>query len=256
MYSDEILSRIVEKVLQKLNQRWKNALVVFTGASIGFKEVMPQLKMLLEDGWNFKVVLSNSAEYVLTPQLIKKLLGTETVHLERETKALAALYKDAGLILIPTLSLNTAVKIALGVADSLVTNLTAHALMEGIPVVAAKNACDLRNTTRLQIGMNRTPEAYLKKTDQYLSVLESYGIELVEAGVLYKEVAERFGRLSAVSNKEIRQEACHFNKNVLSRMDVIDAKNTGTVLFIPHSTIVTALAYDTAKELGVGIVRV
>lgn len=255
MYSDELLDRIVEEVLERLSQRMKNALIVFTGASIGFKEVMPQLLALMEDGWHFRVVLSNSAEYILTPQLVKKLLGIDNVYLERETKALAPLYKDVSLIIIPTLTFNSAVKIALGVADTLPTNLAAHGLMEGIPVVAVKNACDLRNGTRLKIGADKTPEAYLARMDQCLSSLESYGIELVEAEALYRRIEDRFGRFSAVSDKEKSKEVCRLNKKVLSRTDVIDAKNADAVLLIPANAIVTTLAADTAKELGVKIAR-
>lgn len=255
MFSDELLDGIVKRVLEKLDERMKSALVVFTGASIGFKEVIPQLRALSEDGWHLKVVLSNSAEYVLTPQLIKKMLGVEKVYPERETKALSPLYRDVGLIIFPTLSLNTAVKIALGVADSLPTNLAAHALMEGIPLVAVRNACDLKNYTRLQLGMNKTPKDYMSRMEQYLNTLEDYGIELTEAETLYEKVAGGYGRKSTASGRKKKKEVYHFNKKVLSRIDVIDAKNADATLFISRNTIVTNLAFDTAKELGVEIVR-
>ncbi|HWQ29927.1 MAG TPA: flavoprotein [Negativicutes bacterium] len=255
MYSDELLEQIVDIVLLKLEQRMKNALVIFTGASIGFKEAIPQLSALMEDGWHFNVVLSNSAEYVLTPQLVKKLLGIDNIYLERETKALAPLYKGASLVIIPTLTLNSAVKIACGIADTLPTNLIAHALMEGIPVIAARNACDLKNPVRLKLGAVKTPAAYQAKMDQHLASLTNYGIQLVAAEELYERVKEGFKKPSARFYKESCKEACHFNKKVLSRIDVINAKNEGKVLLITGGTVVTTLAADTAKELNVEITR-
>lgn len=255
MNVNEALNWIIEEVIRRLEARRKKALVIFTGAAIGFQEAVPQLKALLAEGWDFKILLSNSAEYVLTPQLVKEQLGVKEIYLEREVKGLKPLYQDIGQVIIPTLTLNTAVKIALGIADTLTTNVVAHVLMEGIPIIAAKDGCDLKNPTRLQLGMNKTPTPYLMRMEQYLSTLESYGIRLVEASHLYSNIKGGQIAISSVRQSQGEPKTYTLNKKVLSRADIVEAKNRGNVLHVPATTIITSLARDTAKEFGIRIVQ-
>lgn len=264
MNAEAAMNSIVEEVLRRLRSKMKKALVVFTGGAIGFPEALAQLKLLQENGWEFKVLLSNSAEYVLAPQLIKEKLELDKVYLEREVKGLQSFYRGINLMIIPTLTLNSAVKIALGVADTLTTNIVSHVIMEGIPILAAKDACDLHNPTRLRLGMDKTPQAYLDKMDGYLSTLEAYGINLVEAKDLFQAAEQQllciFSQQTHKGQPKPRQESQKqqpmvFRKKVLSRLDVIEAKRSGTSLHVPCTTIVTPLALDAAKEFGVTIIQ-
>lgn len=259
MNAEAVMNSIVEEVLRRLQARMKKALVVFTGGSIGFQDALLQLKRLQEEEWDFKVLLSNSAEYVLTPQVIKEKLSLDNVYLEREVKGLQSFYRGANLLMFPTLTLNTAVKLAVGIADTLATNIAGHMLMEGIPIIAAKDACDLHHPTRLKLGMDKTPKAYLDKMDQHLLVLESYGIQLVEAKDLYQAAQS-----TCIFSQEKKQgypepdqphQETTFPKKVLSRLDVIEAKRLGQILRLPETSIVTPLALEAAKEFGVTIIQ-
>ena len=91
MSADALIDSIVEEVLRRLERRVKKATVVFTGGAGGFPEALEQVKLLLENGWSLKIVLSRSAEYVLTPQHIRKKLGIEEIYLESENKVKAIL---------------------------------------------------------------------------------------------------------------------------------------------------------------------
>lgn len=247
MKPEEAFNWIVEEVLRRLEARKKRALVIFTGAAIGFNEVMPQIKKLIDMGWNFKFLLSNSAEYVLTPELIKGELGVKEVILEREVKNPRSLYQDVNYFIIPTLTVNTATKVSLNIADTLVTNLVAHGIMEGIPIIAVKDGCDLKNSTRKQMGMDKSPSAYLAKNQEHLATLEQYGIKLVNSTDL----------LSSIENNKYSSDSISmdFNKKVLSRSDVIEAGSSQGVMYVPSTTIITSLAYDTAKKNGVKIIK-
>lgn len=268
MSIEEVIERIVNEVMARLESKNKNALVVFTGGLIGLDKALPQLKQLLEDGWRMKFLLSRSAEYVITPSQIKEQLGVDEVLLERELQGLRTLTEGINKLIIPVLTLNSAVKIAQGIADSAVTNIASHALMTGIPIVAAKDACDLRNPVRLQMGMNQTPAAYLDKMQGHLDTLESYGIQLVESGALYASVTNKKPEALAPSvlqdqtvslpsvQKDVTVPAAsgyRTDKKVVSRNDVIFAKERGGVLIVPATALVTPLAKDMAKALDVEI---
>ena len=253
----ELIDRIVEEVFIRLRDKMKKATVLFTGGAYGFQESIVQIRHLLEDGWDLKVLLTKSAEHVLTAELIQKELGgLSSVYVERDVKGLKPYYDGISVLIIPTLTLNTAVKISLGLADNMATNLVSHAIMKGIPIIAAKNGCDLLHPIREEMKLHRAPASYKERMDGCLQTLESYGIKLIETGSLYKAVRKQV--ISVVKNEKkqaVTVPGKIFNKRVLTRIDIIDANQKAVNLHIPASTIVSPLAAETAKELGVEIIK-
>ncbi|SHJ25745.1 Flavoprotein [Geosporobacter subterraneus DSM 17957] len=249
-----VLDKIVNEVLIRLQNRPKRALILFTGASIGFPDAIEQLKILIEDGWQFKVLLSNSAEYVLTQALVQKELNIEEIYLESSVTSMKSLYADTDCIIIPTLTFNTAVKISLGIADTLVTNIVAHAIMEDIPILAAKDACDLENPIRRQLGMNKIPNTYLNMAADYLKTLSSYGIKLVDAVSIahHAKVLNSFTSTTAMPVSISKR--IEINKKVISRADIINAAAAGDTLVVMPKAIFTSLAQDAAKDYDIKIV--
>ncbi len=252
---EKIIDLIAEEVVRRMRNRPKKALVIFTGAAIGFSQSIKCIKNLKEDGWDLKILLSKSAEYVLTRDLIKESLDIDKIHVESEVTGMKELYNDVDMIIIPALTLNSAVKIALCICDNLVTNIVSHGIMEGIPILAAKDACDLRNPVRSKLGAKKIPEAYLNKVEDYISILESYGIKMVEAKDIYKYAIQNRTEHSLIKKPDNGNCGLNISKRVLSRADIIGALNYGRKINISKSTIITALAKETAKEYAVEIVR-
>lgn len=258
MNAEDILNSIVEEVLRRLQQKMKKATVLFTGGACGFTEAIEQVKLLQADGWELSILLSNSAEYVLTPQLIKEQLGNAKVYVERDVLELSPFYKEVSAFIIPTLTLNTAAKIALGIADNMASNLASHMIMSGIPFIAAKDACDLQSSVRAQLGFNKAPKAYLDNMEAHLRTLESYGVKLVEAKDLYEAVQQSVFTFSNPTKQAIAPPDKHiydFKKKVLTRTDIIEAKQKEWILKVPQTTILSPLALESAKEFGVEIIQ-
>lgn len=256
--AEELLNSIVEEVIKRLRIKMKRATVLFTGGAIGFSEALQQIKLLQDDGWDLNILLSNSAEYVLTPQLIKEKLGTPKVYVEKEIKELSPFYQGVGAFIIPTLTLNTAVKIALGIADTMVTNLASNIIMQGVPFIAAKDSCDLQNPIRSEIGLDKAPKAYLDKMGEHLITLESYGVKLVDAKDLYQAVQMNVFTFSNQKNQalESSNQIYQYKKKVLTRNDIAEAKQQkAMILKIPPTTILSPLALETARDLGVKIIQ-
>src|SRR5690606_18042406 len=123
-----------------------------------------------------------SASRVITPDIIKEELRVQTVYVESEIKEIpSSFYGSLSLLIIPTLTLNTAAKISVGIADNLATNLVSYSIMSGIPIIAAKDGCDLDHPIREQLGLNKAPKSYLENVGKHLHTLENYGINLVQA---------------------------------------------------------------------------
>lgn len=261
MYLEAFIEVIVNEVVKRLMNQPKKALVAFTGGSIGFLEGIKEIKRLIEKGWQVKVLLSKSAESVLTRENVKTQLGIEDIYLESQVANESSLYDDVDLLIIPVLTLNTAAKVALCINDSMIPSITSHMIMQGRPIIAAKDACDLNNPTRLALGMNKTPAAYKRRTEEYLSQLEDYGIKLINADDIYN-VATNNNPLNIKEENisiippvtQVRQDETNFSKKVLSREDIMEVSKSSNSIRISSGTIVTDLAKETARELNIKIV--
>lgn len=252
---ENAMQDIVNEVIRRLNKRLKIAIVIFTGGALGFEDALEQLKIMKNEGWSFKILLTRSAEHVFLPGTIEKDLGTNEVFYEKELMGLGEFYKDTSLLIIPTLTLNSATKISLGIVDSAVTNLVSHYITTGTPIVAADDACDLKNPIREKYRMHKSPKAYLDMNSHHLDQLRAYGINLVRA----KDIAEASRKVTFQfrETKEIEKPAekssIYYTDRVLSRIAVFEAKQAKANLVVSKNTIITALARDAANEFGVTI---
>lgn len=250
-----MINLIVEEVLRRLKNPPKKALVIFTGGSIGFGERISQLKKLISDGWDLKVVLSKSAEVVLSHKLVKEQLAINDIHLETVASDVESVYKDVDLIILPTLTLNTASKIALCIADNLATSIVSSGIMKGISIIAVKDAFDLENPLRLELGYNKTPQLYISRIKEYMKIMKQYGISLVNSSELYESIIDNKRILNKVYKFPNNESERTLNKKVVTREDVIRASQDTQRLFIGKTAIITSLANETAAKIGVEIIR-
>lgn len=230
-----------------IDAKEQTALVVFTGGATGFKDSISQLKKMIQANWKLKVALSISAEYIYSADLLKKELAVDQIYLESENMGLSPLYDEVPIIILPTLTANTVAKIANGITDSMTTNLIAHALMYDISVVATRDASDLSYQDQEGIAS----KAYKDLSANHLSTLERFGIQLVKAEKLYEAVEENTAPMP--SRESIQEEV--FSKKLLSHTDLLAYKGTGKTLKVNADTIITPLAHEEAKSLGINIVR-
>lgn len=252
---DVIVEEIVREVLERLKKLPKRALVIFTGGTIGFHESIEQLKKLQEDGWKFKILLSKSAENIYTKELIKNLLGLEAIEIdgEMDAKEIKDYCSDIDKVILPVLTMNTAAKISLGIADNLVTNIVARSLMKNIPIVAVENACDPLEEERILIGMGKGPTAYVNMMKNHLNKLDSYGIKLIHANKLYDVAVENIKQGIHEKDNPVKKKIV-YDKKVLTRGDIVSAFHIKKDLILGSNTIITEAAKDIAKALGVKMI--
>jgi hypothetical protein len=253
---EHIVDLIVEEVMERLKYKEKRALIIFTGGSIGFNESIIQIKKLMRANWTFKVLMSKSAEYVLTPRLIKEQLNIEDMYIEGKIKDISSILKDVGKIIIPVLTLNSAAKIALGISDTLPTYLVSSGIMKGIPIIAAKDACDLGNSTRGKLGYSNIPLAYKRRMEKYLDILKEYGIHLINIDELFNVIEGSKYEIKDIENKVMnREDRVKLDKKIITREDIVKLKGKTKKIIIHKGAIVTSLAEDIAKNVGIMIIK-
>ena len=255
MDTEEIIKEIVNRVLNKLKEKEKQALVLFTGGALGFNESLDQLVKLRENGWNLKVVLSRGAENFVKKNLLKKKLSLDEVYLESENTGLYSLYQNTSILIIPTLTMNSAAKISLGISDNLTTNLASRFIMEGLPIIAAADACNPEHPYRVDLGKTTIPPSYIKMFHQYLDRLKEFGIKLVRAKDLEKAVLQYDQKSVIELEQKEKTKAHNRRKKVITKAEVMKAKEAGVELIVFENSIITALAKETAEIEDVQLVR-
>jgi hypothetical protein len=269
---DLLIQKIVDEVVRRIKNQPKNAVVFFTGGAIGFRQSMDSLLKLQKDGWQLKVVLSDDGMKVLNPNAIQKELNLDVIYHSGNIKSQKELYDSADILIIGTMSINTAAKIATGIMDSPFLTIINHGMMAGVPVVAAKNACDPDNPQRAALGMGKSPEKYRQMLNANMNTLSDFGIQLVNGEDLY---ATCIGGAPTVTkdlivtkpavqeNKEPAAEPavtgkcgeCVINKKVISRSDILKIRDA-KVVKIPAGSIVTEYAAEAIDTFGLQITRI
>lgn len=271
LIQNALIEYIVNKVIEKLEQRQKTALVLFTGASIGFRQSIESLNKLQQNGWQFKVVISKAAEDVLTEDLIKKSLNIESVIKEDDKPDIKELLDQNNLIIIPSLTINTASKIANCISDTLITNIVSKAMMSGKKIIASLNACCIENEERKSIYGDNVSLAYKNKLKNNLETIKSYEIELTTSENLFYKV-EKYSKKNLNTNNFVINNQSKDNKKtidlkqpqdknslyikldkkVISRADVYENRGYNYI-FVDKGSLITDLAKEEAKKLNLKI---
>lgn len=271
LIQNALIEYIVNKVIEKLEQRQKTALVLFTGASIGFRQSIESLNKLQQNGWQFKVVISKAAEDVLTEDLIKKSLNIESVIKEDDKPDIKELLDQNNLIIIPSLTINTASKIANCISDTLITNIVSKAMMSGKKIITSLNACCIENEERKSIYGDNVSLAYKNKLKNNLETIKSYEIELTTSENLFYKV-EKYSKKNLNTNNLVINNQSKDNKKtidlkqpqdknslyikldkkVISRADVYENRGYNYI-FVDKGSLITDLAKEEAKKLNLKI---
>jgi hypothetical protein len=273
---DAFVQKIAEEVIHRLQNKPKTALVVFSGAAIGFSQELKALEQLKDEGWKFKVFLSDAAMSIFTPDVIAEKLGVEQIFHSKVPYNQKDLYANVDKIIIAATTVNTAAKIANGIADNDLLTLVNHGLMAGVETICSVNGACPDDPERAKLGMGKSSDGFRKLLRNNLKAMQSFGIRLTTADHLYEtcrndsdaadeqsagcavpepqaeakvETVER-PAAAAASPRTIR-----LTKHVISNTD-IQSNRTTQVLEIPADALLTQSAAETMRELGITLKRV
>lgn len=225
--NEEILRNLVLQILESPEMK---ALIQNASSS----SELPKALILLESGTNQENLLWEwihrwSKEYELS-LLIKENKSSSLSAIELQGRgnlpqnlrllspSEACSEKNWKHILVPDCSADTLAKSALGIQDTLLTELIAWGIREGVPITLS-----IQN-----LGFtSRTPESYRKMFLEYMNKLRQFGVQILITPV--------------------EQPLQCFNKKLLADQDAFSLPEH-TILQIPQGTIISPLARDTLKR--------
>ncbi|MBS4534538.1 hypothetical protein GOQ29_02800 [Clostridium sp. D2Q-14] len=233
-----IVKEVAKRIISEIKYQKKQVLVVFTGSISGYTDALKSLKAMSKKNYSFKVVLSKNAQRILDQESIKKELKVSNIYVDVTSEEIDYLKKDIDKIVIPTLTRNSVIKIAMGISDTLPTYLISWGIMSGVPIIASEEGCNP------QVSENKQ---YRNMLINNIEILKKYGIDFKGA----KELHECKENINFCEYEKVKKNFS--KKRLITREDILKAKNNNQEILISENTIVTQLAKDAAKEIGVSI---
>ena len=261
-----LADELAERVVRKLIDRQKRALVIVTGAAIGVPAALEQLKALRSEGFTYHVLMTRSAMYVTGEEAVRAALEPEKLWVESADQPPEKVAAGFQTILVPALTVNTAAHLANCMSDTPAAAMILSGLLKGKNVVVAVDGACPDNPMRAKLGYHMT-RPMRDALHENLEKLQAYGARLTAAEDMAKAVrravtsflpakaAEKPAAPVKAQSPETRSGNV-IRPAMTGRILGVKAVNTaprGAVVVVPKGTIVTALAADEARIRGVAI---
>lgn len=258
MDTENLVSLITQAVISQLRKielrdsppdNAPKLLVAFSGGSLGFKQSMLEMESLSRD-FRLQVMLSKSAAQIYQGHERLSKLSSFPVVLDDESVRLDQLLEEAKGLVIPVLTFNSLAKVAAGICDTLFLNVIIHSLIQGIPVLAARNAADLEDQERKKVSGDKCSPGLKILAKENLKKLEKLGVRVTDAASLAAEtrsiLAQRgrgaFGKLPGA-------------KKIITKLDISAEVFNTKRLAVPSGAILTPLVQDLIRDEEIKLIE-
>jgi flavoprotein len=271
MLDEALVDKIAARVLallsgEPIDSSPRNVLMLFSGTSTGFVAGMEAIRRLSGSGHSLTVVLTPAASHIITEAQACQA-GARDIIGPGEWANAPGLVKQSDLLLVPTLSMNLAARLALGLMDSLISTLVVGALLAGKAVVAIRDGADPNGSAGQVFGAaGESAPALRARLEGHLTTLASYGVELVSEGeflvTLERRLITRVAPLAAARQAAARQSGtigqasseavAHRNGTGTSFITAAELLSfqPGSVVRLAPGSRLTPQAWDTAARLN------
>lgn len=234
----------------------KQMLVIFTGTSNDYEEKLRSLIRGKAQGVRYDLVFSKAAEEVLPTDNIcirlqpRRVIKADTPFNESE------LLQEIDGIIVPNLTQNTAFKLSLGLQDQLVPRLLWHALWLGKAIWM-----DLEGLN-IHMGKETSSEALRKMVKDTVEKLKSMGVKVLDKMDFVEKILEEINQQGAGTVDSTEETPMGHStkgedpkKSIITEGDILKLSSEVSEVKVGSNSIITPLAYDTAKRRGIRIIK-
>ena len=253
---EEVVAKVVALVRAKMiaGVPKKRVLMLFSGASTGYVVGMDTIRMLTQANHDLTVFMTASAVHVVGEENVLQA-GAKEIITPNQWVNTPGLVRDTDLVLVPTLSMNTAARLALGLMDSLFSTLVLGALLADKPVIAICDGADPYGNGGLIFSDDFVGSPALRaKMVENLSTLIDYGVQLVDEEKFVPQV------IRVMQDETIQTPASPIvrisdngRSPILTESDLFSYR-PGTTVHLPAHTRLTPLAQDSAQKRNLTLV--
>jgi len=256
----QLVTEIIRRLIPRLGADGKRGkvMVVVTAATAGFPTAVNQLRQMVLKGYRLELAFSDHALDLHRDGIMDQLAGFPFVTEINPNKWLPAL-SEARAVVVPLLSLNTASKAALLIADTLATNMVLHGLAMGKPVIMATDSADPLKAH--WSGGASIPPGLAKAVRHRFTILQELGYRLTDVSRLTDmlgsliESRDLHSVPKPVHNKyPTARKAWHVKERTITVGHVRYAQTQEIDIQLPNQAVVTPLARETAQQCRVTLI--
>ncbi len=251
MAKNKITLNVLADITKKLNEKdsfdFKNkGLVVFTGSNIDLTKKIEELNRLKEEGINLSIAFSFMGERILDTEAIIEKLNPMEIYREEDIFRLEEIVNSHSMVIGPNITINTLSKVSLGMIDSFVSNILWTYLYK------KKNVYLDFTSVNNYLGSPSQNKVINNQIKVYIDNLKNMGtIEIVEGHyvdrIMGKQIMNQYNREETVVKDG------YDSKKIITEKDLTKFSAKGDTLKLPKGSILTPLAKDKARKLGINI---
>jgi flavoprotein len=249
-----------------------SVIAIVTGGNTKAKEAFYCVRNLKEKGYYITLLATPCAVKIHGYENLCLQTDADRVICDDNILLTSKLLENHRHIIIPILTSNSCAKIATGMWDTLATYLVYQALVSGLNVVAAK---DSAFSSKLQESYNNpikkilTKNPFEKIIERNLKTLEELGINVVNLSNLCESfppiqhqaftddtttTPDNSGVTKVQNQSKLQGIEKIINKKVITKDDILELKDKVNTLVVEKSSIITPLAKDFARSIGIQII--
>jgi len=223
-------------------------IAAFCGGRGGLSTALEQVREVAEKA-RVVGVLSPAAKEIVGADRLRNEAGAHEVVLPDSGVHPWDLAHRADAVVVAQLTRTTLARLALGLGESLISSMVLHALWDGKPVVVARDGVDpdLAACEESE-GSPDVARELIRLYDEYLTRLAAFGCQVMPAERLSEAVRAALAGHAPGPHRPLR------SRRVITEDDVHRASRRGESINIAGA-VVTPLARDTARDLGVPLVE-
>ena len=258
MVKNQITSNVLENITNMVSKKGfshngRKALVLFNGSYLQEHLRIEKILALKEKGLNISIGFSFMGEKIIDTKKIIDILRPIEVFREEDIMDLPSIVNKHDLIIGPNITMNTLSKVSLGMIDSFIPNVIWTFLYQGKKVYL-----DYHSATNF-LGDSCKSSEILNVINNHIKSLTNMGaVEIKEENYLDKIIIDidrsRINNnIHNITTENI--EATKENRNLITEKDMVKIAETKKSIILERNTVITPLAKDKARELGVKIER-
>lgn len=227
----------------------KGVLVLFTGSNFGIDKKIEELALLRQYGISVSIGISFMGERIINLEKVNSILKPINIYKEEDIFNLENLEREYSLLMIPNITINTLSKVSLGILDSLTSNIIWNFLYSGKKVlIDLESAREYRGRESKNVEINRLVNFHIDR-------LKSMGADEVNRGIYLEKILSGLGIRDDVNHETEAIESINLGKEERKIITENDLKKLvkGEELTLPSNVILTPLAKDKIKELGIKV---
>jgi branched-subunit amino acid transport protein len=242
---EKIITSIVAGILPLISKR---VLIFISGGTVNAEILLNTLSD--SELISYDVVLTDAARKMIDEESIKKLKGNVVDCIDELDKAII----DSSFVIIPVMTRNTLSKIALGIADNLLTTGISRAIMMNKEILAVRDSYDPQNPVNISNGLSNN-DVYHSMFLNYEKTVNDFGVKIIDSSEFESSMQNEFDKsLSQPAEKrkradknvrkvEIKENRKVFESCILTLTDIKRTQNYD-VIVIEKGTLITPSAKD------------